>query len=199
MVSSSHPPPAAVQDNGWVSEERRRDILSPAYPDDTGAADERLTSVLAAFARREATYTDALAVLAESRLLVPVVAVLGEVDESGADKTADMATVLLTGADGRQALLAFTSLDAMAAWQADARPVAVPAADAAKAALQDHADALLVDVAGPVTFVVEGEDLYGLGAGWTLARVGSGSAWIRPQDDGGDALRPPAGIGPSGE
>jgi hypothetical protein len=163
-----------------VSEEPRRDILAPAYPDDTGAADERLARVLASHARREATYADALAVLTGSRLLVPVVAVLGEVDANGADKTADMATVLLTGADGRQALLAFTSLETMAAWQPDARPVAVPAADAAKAALQDGAAALLLDVGGPVTFVVEGEDLYGLGAGWALARVGGGSAWIRP-------------------
>jgi hypothetical protein len=173
-----------VQDNGRVSEERRRDILAPAYPEDTGAADERLTAVLAAYGRREASYADALAVLVESRLLVPVVAVLGEVDESGADKTADMATVLLTGVDGRQALLAFTSLETMAAWQPDARPVAVPAGDAAKSALQDDAAALLVDVAGPVTFVVQGEDLYGLGAGWTLAALGEGgSAWIRPSQD----------------
>ncbi|GAB7007614.1 hypothetical protein JCM18899A_50890 [Nocardioides sp. AN3] len=163
-----------------MRQERRREILAPAYPDDTGAADRRLAAALAAFAGRETTYADALAVLAESRLLVPVVAVLGEVDASGADKTADMATVLLTGADGRQALLAFTSLETMAAWQADARPVAVRAADAAKAALQQEVAALVVDVAGPLTFVVEGEDLYGLGAGWTLARVGDGSAWIRP-------------------
>lgn len=163
-----------------MSEDRQRDILAPAYPDDTGAADAELADVLAAFARRAASYADALAVLATKRLLVPVVALLGEVDDSGADKTADMATVLLTGADGRQALLAFTSLETMAAWQSDARPVAVRASDAAKAALQEQAAALLVDVAGPVTFVVEGDDLYGLGAGWTLARVGNGSAWIRP-------------------
>ena len=173
-----------MQHNVRVGEERRRDILAPAYPDDTGAADERLSGALAAYARRETTYADTLAVLAESRLLVPVVAVLGEVDDGGADKTADMATVLLTGADGRQALLAFTSLGTMAAWQPDARPVAVPAGDAAKAALQDRAAALLVDVAGPVTFVVEGDDLYGLGAGWTLARLaGGGTAWIRPGEE----------------
>src|SRR3954452_4291040 len=108
MRPSSHRPPPSVQDNERVDEQRRRDILAPAYPDDTGAADERLTASLAAFARRETTYADTLAVLTDSRLLVPVVALLGEVDESGADKTADMATVLLTGADGRQALLAFT-------------------------------------------------------------------------------------------
>lgn len=170
----------AVQHNGRMSEERRRDILAPAYPEDTGAADERLASTLASFARRETAYAEALVVLAASRLLVPVVAVLGEVDERGADKTADMAAVLLTGADGRQALLAFTSLETMAAWNPEARPVAVPAGDAAKSALQQEVAALVVDVAGPVTFVVEGEDLYGLGAGWTLARVGTGTAWLRP-------------------
>lgn len=170
-----------MRDNGPVSDERRRDILAPAYPDDTGEADARLAGALAGHARGATSYAETLAVLARSRLLVPVVAVLGEVDASGADKTSDMATVLLTGADGRQALLAFTSLATMAAWRPDARPVAVPAGDAAKAALQDGAAALLVDVAGPVTFVVEGEDLYGLGAGWTLARVAEGrTAWIRP-------------------
>jgi hypothetical protein len=189
MSPSSHSTPRGVQDNGPVTddtgEERRRDILAPAYPDDTGAADKALSTVLAAHARGAASYADVLAVLVQARLLVPVVAVLGEVDESGADKTSDMATVLLTGADGRQALLAFTCLETMAAWRGDARPVAVPSSDAAKAALQDGAAAMLVDLAGPVTFVVEGEDLYGLGAGWTLARVArpdgqSGTAWIRP-------------------
>ena len=47
-----------------------------------------------------------------TRLLVPVVAILGEVehDEQGLahDKTSDMAAVLMTGRDGRKALLAFT-------------------------------------------------------------------------------------------
>ena len=43
---------------------------------------------------------------------------------------------------------------------------------AARAALQDGAAALVVDVAGPARLVVEGEDLAALGAGWSLARVG---------------------------
>ena len=54
------------------------------------------------------------------------------------------------------------------------------AATAGAAALQEGADALVVDVAGPVRFVVEGEDLHGLAAGWQLTRVGGRSAWIRP-------------------
>ena len=51
----------------------------------------------------------------------------------------------------------------------------VTARTAAQAALQDGAAAIVVDMAGPATFVVEGEDLEGLARGWTLApalRVG---------------------------
>lgn len=176
-----------------MSEERRRDILAPAYPDDTGAADERLAEVLARFARREATYADALAVLIESRLLVPVVAVLGEVeyDEAGLahDKTSDMATVLIQGADGRLALLAFTGTASLAAWNPDGRPVPVTAAVAAQAALQDGAAALVVDIAGPTRFVVEGEDLEGLARGWALVRVGGGTAWIRPDGESSASIQ----------
>ena len=76
------------------------------------------------------TYGDALLALQDARLLVPVVAVLGEVevDEHGLahDKTSDMAAVLMTGADGRRALLAFTGSDSLASWDAGARPVPVP-------------------------------------------------------------------------
>ena len=71
------------------------------------------------------------------------------------DKSSDMAAVLMRGADGRTALLAFTGLEAMRRWDPDARPVPVSAQVAARAALQDGAAALLIDVAGPVRFVAE--------------------------------------------
>jgi hypothetical protein len=69
-------------------------------------------------------------------------------------------------------------------WNPDARPVPVRAATAAEAALSDDASAMLVDVAGPVMFVVEGEDLRALAQGQTLMRLGqevSGRyGWVRP-------------------
>ena len=58
-----------------------RELLAPAYPDDTGAADPALAAALAAYA---ADPTDpaglpaALAALQTVRVLVPVVAVAGE-------------------------------------------------------------------------------------------------------------------------
>jgi hypothetical protein len=163
----------------------RRSIAQPGYPDDDGSAAPEVTAALAAYdADSDAGHQPALAVLQDSRVLVPVVAVLGEVehDEHGLarDKTSDMAAVLMTGRDGRTALLGFTSTSTMHAWNPQARPVAVTARDAARSALQDGADALLLDVAGPAMFVVEGEDLRDLAAGFELRRVGDGWGWTRP-------------------
>ena len=159
-------------------------LLGPGFPGDAGEAAPAVARALAAYADRSGSYADALAALSEARVLVPVVAVLGDVeyDAQGLahDKTSDMATVLLTGADGRQALLAFTSMTTLTTWQADARPVPVALRDAAKAALQDDAAALVVDVAGPVPFAIEGQDLTALAAGYRLGRVGDSTAWIAP-------------------
>ncbi|HYF72191.1 MAG TPA: SseB family protein [Nocardioides sp.] len=164
--------------------DQRTTIPDPGFAGDDGSADPRLAAALAGWRRGGTAYAEVLAALQGARLLVPVVAVLGEVelDEAGLahDKTSDMATVLLQGADGRLALLAFTGTAELAAWNPEGRPVPVTATVAARAALQDGAAALVVDVAGPTRFVVEGEDLEGLAHGWTLARVGAGTAWIRP-------------------
>ena len=168
-----------------------RVIPDPGYAGDDGSAPAALADVLAAWAAGRATYAEALAVLVQSRLLVPVVAVLGEVeyDERGLahDKTSDMATVLLQGADGRLALLAFTGTDTLTAWNPEGRPVPAATALAARSALQDGAAALVVDVAGPVRFGVEGQHLERLAAGWTLVRVGDEPVWIRPEDPAGDS------------
>lgn len=161
-----------------------RTIPDPGFAGDRGDPGAALTAALTAYAEGRGSQVDALAAVRESRLLVPVVAMLGEseVDERGLthDKTSDMATVLLTGADGRLALLAFSGLPALHAWDPQARPVPVTARTAAQAAIQDGAAAIVVDVAGPATFVVEGQDLEGLAQGWTLARVGGRSAWVTP-------------------
>lgn len=161
-----------------------RTLLAPAFPADTGAADPQVTAALRAYAAGETQYVDALAVVQHSRVLVPVVAVLGEVelDEHGLahDKSADMAAVLMTGADGRLALLGFSSTVTMQRWDPAARPVPVTVSTATLAAVQEDAAALVLDLAGPETFVIEGDDLRALASGWTLAHVGDDMAWIAP-------------------
>lgn len=167
-----------------AADEPRRVIPDSGFSGDDGAVPPGVAAALAAHDRGEATYAATLAVLQRARVLVPVVAVAGEVevDEQGLarDKSSDMATVLLTGRDGRTALLAFTGTGPLRAWDPRARPVPVATALAARSATQEGADALVIDVAGPVRFVIEGEDLTAVAAGWTLARVGDRTAWIGP-------------------
>ncbi len=164
----------------------RRVIPDPGFAGDDGAPDPGLAAALAAYAADPAEHLRVFVALQRTRVLVPVVAVLGEVevDEAGLarEKTSDMATALLTGRDGRQALLAFTGLASLAAWRADARPVPVSATLAARSAVQEGAAALLVDVAGPTPYAVEGDLLDGLSRGWTLARTPEGHAWTTTPD-----------------
>ena len=167
-----------------MDHEQRRTIPDPGFPDDRGDADPALAAVLAAHHEGRAPSGSVLAVLQDARLLVPVVAVAGEVevDERGLahDKTSDMAAVLVRHADGRTGLLAFTGTDTMRRWDRAARPVPVPARTAATAALQDGAAALLVDLAGPASYVVSGDDLARLAAGWRLVALAEGHGWIGP-------------------
>ena len=162
-----------------------RDIPDPGFPGDDGTAHPGLVDALRSYAARPDELHDAtLAVLQHTRLLVPVVAVAGQVeyDDRGLahDKTSDMATVLMRGADGRTALLAFTGTESLRRWQPDARPVPVSVTTAAAAAVQDEADALVVDVAGPVLFVVQGTDLDELARGSILVQVSGRYGWGTP-------------------
>ncbi len=166
-----------------------RDIPDPGFADDDGSAPAALVEALRAYdADPDARHDATLAVLQGARLLVPVVAMLGDVayDDQGRafDKSSDMATVLVQGRDGRRALLAFTSTASLRRWNPEARPVPVSVARAAEAALQDGAHALVVDVSGPVMFVVETGDLEELARGHLLVRWGEGVSgrygWARP-------------------
>jgi hypothetical protein len=162
---------------------RRREILDTGFGDDDGTATPEVVVALAAYDRDPTGYRETLLVLQDARLLVPVVAVLGEVevgpDSLPRDKSSEMATVLMTGRSGRRALMAFTCTESMRRWRSDGRPVAVSVRQAAQAALQDGAEALLVDVAGPVMFVVGRHDVEALAEGFRLVRMADRLTWAR--------------------
>lgn len=155
-------------------------LSSPAFPDDDGSAGPVVVRALEEYATSR-DLRPALVALTRSRVLVPVVAVLdGERAPDGSDKRAEMAAVLMTGRDGRNALLAFTGTEAMGRWDPRARPVPVPFAKAAESALAEDAAAVVVDVGGPVPAVVTGDDLTRAAAGDLLTRTEVGYAWIAP-------------------
>ena len=145
-------------------------LAEPAFPDDDGTVDPALA---AAFGDD----TQVLEVLGGVRVFVPVIALVGDTP-ADSDKEADMAAVLMTGADGRTALLAFSSVATMTAWNGDARPVPVWGRDAARAALDEQATAVLLDLGSPTFTVVETADVGHLAAGHRLVSTDAGPAWL---------------------
>lgn len=154
---------------------------------DSGGADPAVTAVLSAYAAGQATEHAALTAVAATRLLVPVVAVPvepagdaahgapgagrdggeagrdgGEAGRDGGEKETVMALPTLIGNDGRRAVIAFTGIETVSRWRADARPVPVPAVSLWPAVAAEQADAVVIDVAGPVPLVIEGARLAAL-------------------------------------
>ncbi len=92
-------------------------------------------------------------------LLATVVAVLDEADEADGDKGSHMAVVSMVSGSGQRGLLAFSGMDSLRRWNANARPVPALGRDLARAALDDGADALVIDVLGPCRAVLSAGDL----------------------------------------
>ena len=155
-------------------------VPDPGFPGDTGGGGSRRSRrSLAAYAATPddpATYAAALTSLAHRRLLVPVVAVLGEVevDEHGLahDKSSDMAAVLLTGArrSAGAARLHRDGADGTGGGRTRDRSRS-PRATPPGRRWPTTPTALVVDVAGPATLVVTGRPLRAL-AGEGLRREG---------------------------
>jgi hypothetical protein len=118
-----------------------------------------------------------MAAVARTRFLVPVLAVPGEVEEVEGrlvEKTSDMAMVTLTAPDGERALPVFTGIPALHEWDETARPVPVEPARAAQAAIAERCDVIVVDVAGPDTFVLRPSMV------WALAQA---REWLPAHED----------------
>ena len=133
-------------------------------PGDTGEADPAVTAALHVYGQGKGSERDALLAVANSRLLVPVVAVLSEQNDDGTEKETEMALPTLVGNDGRSAVIAFTGTESIRRWNPDARPVPFPAARVWEYAAHEG-NAVVVDVAGPVPLAVEGARLAALAAG----------------------------------
>ena len=161
---------ASVPERGSGARALHGGILGIAdrFRDDDGSADPAAAAALSAFAAGTGSEHAALLALAAARLLVPVVAEAAAgpqpVPPAGGEKSSDLALPTLVGQDGRRALPAFTSLEALARWQPSARPMPADSAQVWRAAAADSG-AVIIDVAGPVPLAVEGARLAALAEG----------------------------------
>lgn len=141
--------PARGHDTGGVPWAGRT-LTGTGFDGDTGEVDPRLAEVLARSAE-DRDETELVAAVAQARVLVPIVAVPAQVDEVDGmpvDAVSDMAAVTLVAPDGQRALPVFSSTQALAAWDARARPVPTTARQAAVAALDEGCPVMVLDLPG---------------------------------------------------
>ncbi|WP_043109303.1 SseB family protein [Paraoerskovia marina] len=149
---------------------------SSGFAGDDGSADPALAAALSAHAAADGSLSDVVSALADARLLVPVLAE-AEVTEEGehgtVDREASSGVVALETPDGRRALPVFSSVESMARWRKDARPVPVESARAAQSAVSEGWSVLVVDPAGPHTALLPRPAVWAIGQGkaWEPAVV----------------------------
>ena len=112
--------------------------------------------------------------LAQSRLLIPLLAELGEsgVGAHGqtVDKSADLAIVAVGTPDGKSAIPAFSSVAEMSNWNATARPVPVEVPKLAIAAVSEGHDRVVLNPAGRAIVIRRP----------ALAALAQGLQWVPP-------------------
>lgn len=146
-------------------------MASPQFPGDDGAGAPEVRADLVRVAAGELSVRALARRLRDRRLFTGVVAVLDSMGEDGEEKDSHMAVVSMVSATGERGLLAFTGIDALTAWDPTARPVPALGRDVARAALEDHAHAVVLDVGGPMPAVMAGPVLRVLADDVDLAAV----------------------------
>lgn len=157
-----------------------RDLSGEGNPLHTFDGDDGLAEPAVAAARDrlvagEIDEAAFVAALRGARLFVPVLATASVLEEPApaggpaGDKEAEISLVSLTAADGRGALPAFTSVEALTAWHPEARPVAAEAERVMLAALSEDDELVVLDPQAELTFVLRRPAVTALAQGrdWT--------------------------------
>ncbi|KQZ07345.1 hypothetical protein ASD23_15760 [Agromyces sp. Root1464] len=144
---------------------------------DDGRAPEALVAALDAFRTGGAGQAPVVAEFARSRLLIPLLADLGDGgSEVGAhglavDKSQELSIVTVEGPDGRKVLPVFASVEAMSRWNPIARPVPADGVRVALAAADDGTELVVLDPGSATEFVLRRP------AVWSVAQ---GNEWLPP-------------------
>ena len=143
-------------DSAGVPWEGRSFDANP-FADDDGSANPALIEALAEFRANPADPRGVFTAFAASRLLIPLLADLGESGEGAhgqtVDKSADLSIVTVQTPDGQTGLPVFSSVAAMAVWNRSARPVPADAVRVALAAASEGNTRIVLDPGSETEFV----------------------------------------------
>jgi hypothetical protein len=179
-MSAPHDP-ADSAGQSWAG----RSFEPNAFAADDGSTPVAYAEALAAFralpedaAEHAAAHSSLIDAMRTSRFLIPLVAEAGDegLNAEGlrVDKTQELAVVHVEGPDGQTVLPIFSSVAAMAAWRADARPVPADGLRAAASALLDNCDWVVIDATSDTEIVLRRP---------TLRAIAAQEAWIPPHVD----------------
>jgi hypothetical protein len=163
---ANHHGHAPADSAGFPWAGRTFDSHDDAFADDDGLADP---AVLAAIAALEdgGSQSEVVSALGSARLLIPLVAEAGEVGETPdgrlVDKTQELSIVTVAGPDGRTVMPAFTSVQAMQAWDATARPIPVEARRVAMAAASEDTQLVVLDPTSTSEYVLRRPAVWAIG------------------------------------
>lgn len=143
-----------------------------SFAGDRGEPDEGVRALIEAVTG-DVSYAQAIAALCGSRLLLPI----------AEDPEANLSAVMMRSGSGKTGLLVFTGLDSLQAWDPRARPVPCTLDDVAATAVETDCSAIVVDVAGPASLVIEAPLIAELAAGRRLVELDDGGfGWLFRQD-----------------
>ena len=135
-----------------------RSFGETAFAADDGTAPAALIGALRDFRGGRSDESAVVDVLRTARLLIPLVAKLGEagLNDHGitVDKSADLSIVTVAGPDGRNVLPVFSSVEAMRRWNPTARPVPADAVRVALAAADEKTDLVVLDPTSDTEFAI---------------------------------------------
>ena len=145
---------------------RGRQFEHTAASDDDGSAPEGLIDALRRFRSHEVGEVEVVDAFRESRLLIPLVAQLAQVEMGDhghrVDTSAELSIVTVAGPDGRNVMPVFSSVDAMQRWKLQARPVPADAVRVALAAAGEGTDLVVLDPTSTTEFVIRRPALWAI-------------------------------------
>ena len=153
-----------------------RSFDSNSFADDDGTAPPELIEAITAFRAGEVGAEEVVDQIRVSRLLVPLLANLGE-SETGAhgqkvDKSAELSIVTVKSPDDQDSLVVFSSVEAMSRWNKASRPVPTDAIRIALAAASQMSTRIVLDPGSDTEFVVRRP---------AIAKIAQSLPWLPPE------------------
>ena len=149
--------PNRLSDSAGVPWEGR-ELEENRFAGDDGSAPKEFVTAISGFRSGDLGQADVVDALRVSRLLVPLLAQLGE-SEIGAnglkiDKSAELSIVTVKAPDDQDALVVFSSVAAMQRWNPSARPVPTDAIRVCLAAASQLSTRVVIDPGSETQFVI---------------------------------------------